>query len=471
MPIDTSFAVRGMGNSFSEDPVIDRISPISLPINRSCTRQLSLDNSYHMFMQKAKPASFQHHTTTLKSNNAHTRSLERPEGRHQRKTAAEALQEPAVPPAGQAAIHVPSLVCPEEHKAKLYPTLSNAPQTKVEQQRSALQKLSRAISSSSAPIDLEDLFLRILHQATEPTKLDSSVHHVQDDKDAVTLTRSEALKASQAISNLIKQSPSSVYRLQRRSTQGYMSNGKVCPICQYTVARECDLRKHMKRHNKPYGCTYPKCYRRFGAKSDWKRHENSQHYQHEAFRCAQRSASGALCGQHYVRQSQFEEHLTTQHKLPPSTPVQEEVARCKIGRNCQEQFWCGFCNVVLELRESRNVAWAERFDHIAQHLEKEKKSIDDWICVELNKKKGELAKKARQYVFEEDDDKTSEDDDDSPSPVNGSGMTPQSGPSQTSPAQDLQHTNKRKRHASEDLQSQAKRQMVNRYCVSIQSVN
>jgi hypothetical protein len=32
----------------------------------------------------------------------------------------------------------------------------------------------------------------------------------------------------------------------------------------------CEWKKHIKaRHAKPYGCAYPKCHKRFGAKSDW----------------------------------------------------------------------------------------------------------------------------------------------------------------------------------------------------------
>ncbi|KAJ4372092.1 hypothetical protein N0V83_003865 [Neocucurbitaria cava] len=57
----------------------------------------------------------------------------------------------------------------QEQKTRLL--LSNAPQTKAEQQRSTLRRLSQVItgkgqsSSSADSVDLEDLVLRILHES------------------------------------------------------------------------------------------------------------------------------------------------------------------------------------------------------------------------------------------------------------------------------------------------------------------
>jgi hypothetical protein len=52
------------------------------------------------------------------------------------------------------------------------------------------------------------------------------------------------------------------------------------------------FRKHMKRHQKPYACTrVPGCDKRFGSKSDWKRHENDQHIQLQFWRCVPRFVS------------------------------------------------------------------------------------------------------------------------------------------------------------------------------------
>jgi hypothetical protein len=304
-----------------------------------------------------------------------------------------------------------------EEQKKQQPVTSNAPQTKSQQQRLALKKFSRAVSDemedSSSPVDLEQAVLRILAGSNDSSEMDEQMETARGSTSCmqsrrtnkVFLTKSEAIKAAQAISNLIKQSPGSVYSQPRKVNQGFASNPKVCDRCGYAVARACDLKKHMKRHEKPYGCTYPKCHKRFGAKSDWKRHENSQHFQLEAFRCDQKSATGQICGEHFLRVEHFKKHLEAQHKVSGEQQVSEEVKRCRIGKNCQQRFWCGFhCGIVV-LKEKRNAAWDERFDHIAHHFEKEKKSIEEWVCAEENKTKKELLKEMDRYVFDDENER------------------------------------------------------------------
>ncbi|KAJ6192310.1 hypothetical protein J3E72DRAFT_365245, partial [Bipolaris maydis] len=114
---------------------------------------------------------------------------------------------------------------------------------------------------------------------------------------------------------------------------------KVCPRpgCGYAVNRDSDLRKHMKRHEKPYGCTYPRCHKRFGAKSDWKRHENSQHFQSEVFRCTFELSSGAICGVYSLQKEAFEIHLKTHDVLYPET-AEFLNTRSKIGKNFEGSF-------------------------------------------------------------------------------------------------------------------------------------
>ncbi|KAH7379219.1 hypothetical protein DE146DRAFT_626272 [Phaeosphaeria sp. MPI-PUGE-AT-0046c] len=282
-----------------------------------------------------------------------------------------------------------------EQQRKQPPSTSNKPQTKAEQQRLALKKFSQAVSKdSSTDVDLEQAVLRILACTREPTGIDSEEsenaqgstrRRTQPRGSNVFLSKSEAIKAAQAISNLIKQSPGSAYSQPRKMNRDMVSNTKVCHLCDYAVARACDLKKHMKRHDKPYGCTYPKCHKRFGAKSDWKRHENSQHFQLEAFRCNQKSSTG-------------------KHKMCEGEEQMSEAKRRRIGKNCQQQFWCGFHRDIIELKEKRNAAWDERFDHIAHHFEREGRSIEQWICVEENKTKKELLKEMDRYVFDDDDE-------------------------------------------------------------------
>jgi hypothetical protein len=300
------------------------------------------------------------------------------------------------------------------------PEISTAPQTKSQQQqRQALQKLSRAVSNEmedpSRPVDLEQLVLRILAGTKDIEEGEdeqpgdaqgSSSKRMQADRsNKVFLTKSEAIKATQMISKLIKQSPGSAYSQPRKSSQGSSTNIKVCHICGYAVARACDLKKHMKRHEKPYGCTYPKCHKRFGAKSDWKRHENSQHFQLEAYRCDQPSTLGKICGEHFLRVDHFKNHLEAQHKISDEQQQSDEAKRRKIGKHCQQQFWCGFHGDIIPLKERRNAAWDERFDHIAWHFEKGKKSIEEWVCAEENKTKKELLQEMDRYVFDDEDER------------------------------------------------------------------
>lgn len=301
-----------------------------------------------------------------------------------------------------------------EKQKEQHRELSDAPKTKAQQQRQALQKLSKAVSNEmdDSAVDLEQLIVRILASTTttedcadkRPTNEGaSSSHNTQGDRSSkVFLTKSEAIKATQMISNLIKQSPGSAFSQPRKSGQGFNANSKICEICGYAMARVCDLKKHMKRHEKPYGCTYPKCHKRFGAKSDWKRHENSQHFQLEAFRCCQSLPTGDVCGEHFFRIDPFKKHLESQHKMESKEDRDTEAKRRRIGKNCQQQFWCGFHGDIVELKEKRNAAWDERFDHIAHHFEKEKRSIETWVCAEENRTKKELLREMDRYVFDDE---------------------------------------------------------------------
>lgn len=249
--------------------------------------------------------------------------------------------------------------------------LSGAPQTKSEQQRqrSDLEKLSKA--------NLQEMLLRLV---------ESQEH---DGGNAGSGSRTYEL--SQEVARLAQQRSRLLRSQPRRATFGSGSGLQECRYKCGFFGRTCDLNKHVKRHQRPYGCTFPKCHRKFGAKSDWKRHESGQHFQQEAFRC-DHPVSGAKCGQHYFRQAQFQKHLQLQHKITSKDVLDDIFERCRIGRNCQGSFWCGFCDAIKILKHKENDAWGERFDHIADHIEKDtpKKNIDDWICVEENLTKKKL---------------------------------------------------------------------------------
>ncbi|KAF1837483.1 hypothetical protein BDW02DRAFT_491271 [Decorospora gaudefroyi] len=411
-PMDTSFAVAGMEKSFSAHPAMTSMHMLDPPSEQDARRWSSFGEDPDGITRNAYPMTGQR--SSLTSAPQDTRLQEAQRVSH---------DQPHIPviPRRQNALAVPGRVSKPGQRpskpslTKIDGPFSNAPQTKSEQQRSALQKLSQAvassISSSTRPVDLEELILNILHQATGSAKYrDMSSEPTQPDANGqnsikrITLSKGDALRATQAMANLIKGSPGSANTVPRRSGKGFMPNAKICPVCELAVARDCDLRKHMKRHEKPYGCTYPKCHKRFGAKSDFKRHESSQHFQLEAFRCAEIQASGATCGAHEHREEAFRNHLKTQHNIPPEE-LPARIKRSKIGKNCQGSFWCGFCQVVRQLSSRRNAAWDERFNHIAHHFEKEKKNIDEWVCVEENRPKRELEKESDRYVWNDEEDK------------------------------------------------------------------
>jgi len=80
--------------------------------------------------------------------------------------------------------------------------------------------------------------------------------------------------------------------------------------------------KHLKRHSKPFGCTHDGCNKIFGPKSDWKRHENSQHHQLECWKCDIRCLTTPpeaaadtpyICGKCFFRKADFVKHLKMVH--------------------------------------------------------------------------------------------------------------------------------------------------------------
>lgn len=125
----------------------------------------------------------------------------------------------------------------------------------------------------------------------------------------------------------------------------------------------------MKRHAKPFHCTSDGCRKSFGSKNDWKRHENSQHFQLEVWRCDQRSktAGSMLCSKVCHRRESFRTHLRD-HGITDGAVIDDKLDKCRVGRSCEQRFWCGFCKKVIDIREKGLGAWTTRFDHICNHF-------------------------------------------------------------------------------------------------------
>jgi hypothetical protein len=162
-----------------------------------------------------------------------------------------------------------------------------------------------------------------------------------------------------------------------------------CPRCPKVKKRECELTKHMKRHTRPYGCTFANCNKRFGSRNDWKRHENSQHFLAEMWRCSLELANGSKCGHLSHEEQHFAKHLESEHDIKGKS--EESNNQCRnmhLGREGHHRFWCGFCDRLIEQGGGIQAgAWNVRFKHIGDHFDKDNFKIDDWIDIEKNKKK------------------------------------------------------------------------------------
>ncbi|GJC79422.1 krueppel-like factor 15 [Colletotrichum liriopes] len=167
--------------------------------------------------------------------------------------------------------------------------------------------------------------------------------------------------------------------------------------CQKGFNRKCELKKHMKRHEKPYGCTFPNCKKKFGSKNDWKRHENSQHFQVEMWKCHEKQADNEneSCGKVCHRRETFRSHLAREHKMDDTEQIDKVLEKCRVGRNGEPRFWCGFCIKIVEITEKGANAWAERFNHIDSHYagrhNLSKKDHSDWVAVDPELPEADLA--------------------------------------------------------------------------------
>ncbi|KAF2662967.1 hypothetical protein K491DRAFT_709618 [Lophiostoma macrostomum CBS 122681] len=425
-PMETTLAGIGTEKQFSNssNELDDPIPEISLTPDQDLHQWSSFDPSTHVFAMDVDQTShnFYHQVSRKASVNPHynfqSQDISNPFGGTDLPSTAQARR-----PSFQrleTLADAASTQVTDKPAQRLPPQLSSAPQTKADQQRQALQKFSKLIvrdiqnASSNEPGDLENVIMRVLSSTLgkkdvptlrQPSTQTSNQSHLvipspSEDLSMDTLTKKEALKATQAMNNLIKKAPN----IRPRQSSSFSVHGKRCEHCPVTVARPCDMRKHMKRHTRPYGCTYPKCHKRFGAKSDWKRHENSQHFQLESFRCQLPSPSSQIpCGELFYRVEGFRSHLEQEHKMVMVDAINHEVKNRRIGKNGQGQFWCGFCRKIVRLEKKRNAAWDERFDHIDNHFSKEGKKIEAWLCIEGRKTKGEVWKDVDKDSFDEED--------------------------------------------------------------------
>ncbi|KAK3301287.1 uncharacterized protein B0H64DRAFT_383137, partial [Chaetomium fimeti] len=164
-----------------------------------------------------------------------------------------------------------------------------------------------------------------------------------------------------------------------------------CQECTKTFIRLCELKKHMKRHAKPYACTFAKCSKKFGSKNDWKRHENSQHFQLEIWRCAEKATDRPdqqECGKVCHRPESLKSHLEKDHGIYDQATLDKKLGDCRLGRNFESRFWCGFCQKTIEPTGKGGPAHSERFDHIDDHFNGKggfsKEGIENWKHIDTD---------------------------------------------------------------------------------------
>lgn len=157
--------------------------------------------------------------------------------------------------------------------------------------------------------------------------------------------------------------------------------------CLYTFTTcriaDNDYRKHLKRHAKPFGCTFPCCDKKFGSKNDWKRHENSQHYRLQFWRCNLNCHTDPkeTCTKTYKRREQFKIHLLKDHQIVDPAAVDRRLEFCLDSRSYEVSFWCGFCKQMVKANEKGLKAWQDRFNHISDHFN-DGRDVSEWMYVE-----------------------------------------------------------------------------------------
>ncbi|PYH46664.1 putative C2H2 finger domain protein [Aspergillus saccharolyticus JOP 1030-1] len=153
-----------------------------------------------------------------------------------------------------------------------------------------------------------------------------------------------------------------------------------CDFCSKKTRLRCEMKKHQKRHERPYSCTFPQCSKTFGSKNDWKRHENSQHFHSKSWGCTLPDATqeGVTCDRLFYRQETYVQHLKKLHMLVKEEEIRSAVSDNRICHDGRTSFWCGFCRDDVPLSQGFE-AWNERFTHIDSEHYKRGERIENWV--------------------------------------------------------------------------------------------
>ena len=141
----------------------------------------------------------------------------------------------------------------------------------------------------------------------------------------------------------------------------------------------------MRRHERPYGCTFPLCSRAFGSKYDWKRHEQNQHYAPWVYACiychSSKDPDNPL--ELFADGESYTCHILRHRLDEDESPVQGPKP-CLYGEpGISRAFYCGFCVDVVFVAFEEGKAFDERCNHITNHFINHGARIKNWVIRRL----------------------------------------------------------------------------------------
>jgi hypothetical protein len=257
--------------------------------------------------------------------------------------------------------------------------------------------LSKGSSETTGPVWTDTVTLTAVSaSSTQPS--DAGVSHLssihQRQRSQETRATSPSLSSTLAPEVAIT---SATITAQRRTDNGKIN--ELCQICHREIGRASELKKHMKRHIRPYGCTRDGCGKTFGSKNDWKRHEvthskPSGQPQKDGWRCDGSHRDPATTQNCYRffqgSEDEYKSHLARSEV--PNQYVHQYMTSVYIPGQFRGQFWCGLCNAVVAsevalsqtdpkfLDECRDA----RINHVDRHFMNDRMSIAEWVELGAN---------------------------------------------------------------------------------------
>lgn len=196
---------------------------------------------------------------------------------------------------------------------------------------------------------------------------------------------------------------SSVVSLQSPSNTSDGEGLFKCTFCEKSKRRRCELkyvlssssmitmsrttdnaiRKHMKRHTRPYVCTFPSCTSRHGSRSDWKRHEETQHVIQGSWLCTARLPGGSKCFTNFTSEPALRSHLSVTHRIPTLQITSQLCENMHLGEEGVGRFWCGFCQDIVSQEPHRGYDHKEmRMQHIGDHYDKDDSFVAEQVALQ-----------------------------------------------------------------------------------------